>query len=276
MAAKERQQVEFERTTVTVAGQRPVRLSVIDHGPTAGASRGTLVMVHGAGGDAMQWKHQIAYFGAHYRVIAADLRGHGLSEAPRSAYSLEEFLWDFTQILAHLHVDEPFTLMAHSFGGPIALTFSAAQPERVNRLVLVATAPEMHLSRSIELLLRLPLPLSALERARKTLFPKVRAPLFVIQRVLAGTLFPWRGWDLLSSVTVPALILGGQFDFIVLAPTLQRMRSLMANAQFEVIRYTGHLPQLERPDSLNRHVEAFLQARRRSWRGADEEEGSQL
>jgi 3-oxoadipate enol-lactonase len=261
--------VDILRTAVTVAGSRPVRLSVIDRAPVSASPAGTLVMIHGAGGDSLQWKHQIAHF-QQYRVIAPDLRGHGLSEAPRSAYSLEEFLWDFHQTLEQLQVQEPFVLMAHSFGGPIALTFAASHPRRVSRLILLATAPEMHLSRFIELLLQLPLPVETLERLRPVLFPKLHAPLFVLKRVLAGTLFPWRGWDLLPTVLVPTLILGGQFDLIAPVHTLDRMHRQMPGSRFEQIRYTGHLPQLERPESVNRHIEAFLAERRRSWR--DEEE----
>lgn len=260
--------MEFSRTTVNVAGNRPVRLSVVDQTPAH--PRGTIVLLHGAGGDVTQWKHQIAHFGREYRIIAPDLRGHGHSEAPRSNYSLEEFLWDFAQVLERLQVEEPFVLIAHSFGGPIALTFASAQPRRVSRLVLIATAPEMHLSPYYEFLLKLPLPLAQLERLRPVLFPKLHAPLFVLQRVLAGTLFPWRGWDLLPSVTVPSLIVGGQFDFIVPVSALHRMCDQMPAAHFELVRYTGHLPQLERPDRVNRYVEAFLNERRRSWRGEEE------
>ena len=262
--------MEYLRTTVNAAGGSPIRLSVIDVGPEQ--PRGTIVMVHGAGGDAMQWHKQISYFSPHYRIIAPDLRGHGQSEIPRSNYSLEEFLWDFSQVLEQLHVTEPFTLMAHSFGGPIALTFASSQARRIARLVLVATAPEMHLNRVHELILKLPLPLDQLERLRPVLFPKVHAPLFVLKRVLAGTLFPWRGWGLLPNVVVPTLILGGQFDFIVPPHTLQRMASLMPTAQFELVRYTGHLPHLERPESVNRYLDSFLHAKRRSWRDEHEEE----
>lgn len=260
--------MEFPRTTITVAGSSPVDLSVIDHGPTALPlpKRGTIVAIHGAGGDANQWKNQIDFFGRHYRVIAPDLRGHGASEKPRTAYSLEEFLWDFSQLLEQLRVEEPFILLAHSFGGPVALTFAAAHPRRVSRLVLVATAPEMHLSPLVEFLLKLPLPVHALERLRPLLLPKLAAPLFVIQRLLAGTLFPWRGWDLLPDVQVPALLIGGQFDFIVRVPVLQQMRAMMPNARFELVRYARHLPQLERPDSVNRYIEGFIE-QRRSWRG---------
>jgi 3-oxoadipate enol-lactonase len=244
----------------------------VDVGPTEppGPALGTIVCIHGAGGDAEQWKFQIDHFGGRYRVVAPDLRGHGRSEKPRSSYSLEEFLWDFGQVLSQLRVAEPFILMAHSFGGPVALSFAAAHPERVSRLVLVATAPEMHLHPLAEALLRLPLPLRVLERLRPLVAPRLHAPLFVLQRVLAGTLFPWRGWDLLPAVTVPTLIVGGQFDFIVPAATLERMRAAMPGARFELVRYARHLPQLERPAAVNRAIDGFI-ARRKSWRGEDEE-----
>jgi pimeloyl-ACP methyl ester carboxylesterase len=261
--------VDYPRRTVSVAGGRPLQLSVIDAGPER--PRGTAVLIHGAGGDAMQWRHQIAHLAPSYRVVAPDLRGHGLSDAPRSSYSLEEFLWDFQQVLDQLEVERPFALLAHSFGGPIALTFAASQPAQVARMMLVATAPEIHLSPAVELALRLPIPFATLERLRPLFFPKLRAPLFVLKRVLAGTLFPWRGWDILPQVQAPTLIIGGQLDLIVPAVALQRMRARMPSARVELVRYAGHLPQLERPDSVNRLVDSFLEERRRSWRGEHED-----
>jgi pimeloyl-ACP methyl ester carboxylesterase len=263
--------LDFPRTTIAVAGTLPVRLSAIDTGPCDQAEKATtIVAIHGAGGDAEQWKYQIEHFGKRYRVVAPDLRGHGQSEKPRSSYSLEEFLWDFSQTLDHLRVDQPFILLAHSFGGPIALTFAATQPQRVSRLVLVATAPELHLHPVVEALLKLPLPMRTLERLRPIVAPQLQAPLWVIQRVLASTLFPWRGWDLLPKVRVPTLIVGGHFDLIVPMSALQRMRAELPDARLKIVRYARHLPQIERPAAVNRDIESFVE-RRRSWRGEDEE-----
>jgi 3-oxoadipate enol-lactonase len=261
--------MDFPRTTITIAGSPPLRLSAIDIGPAELPALGTIVCVHGAGGQAEQWKCQIEHFSRRYRVVAADLRGHGQSEQPRSSYSLDEFMGDFAQTLDQLKVVEPFTLMAHSFGGPIGLTFAANQPQRVAHLVLIATAPEIHLNPWIETLLKLPLPLHTLERLRPLLARQLAAPLWVIKHVLSSTLFPWRGWHLLSQIATPTLIIGGQFDLIVPAASLQRMRAGLPNARLEIVRYARHLPQLERPAAVNRHIEHLIE-RRRSWRGEEE------
>jgi pimeloyl-ACP methyl ester carboxylesterase len=56
-------------------------------------------------------------------------------------------------------------------------------------------------------------------------------------------------------------------------PILHRTAEQIPGARFESIRYTGHLPQLERPESVNRHIAAFLEERRRSWRSEHEDVG---
>lgn len=253
------------RKEIRVSGTAPVRLSVIDVGPLSGPSKGTVVCLHGCAGSADQWVHQISHLAQGYRVIAPELRGHGRSEVPNSAYSLEEFLWDLTQVLSQLKVAEPFTIIAHSFGGPLALTFAQSRSESVSRLVLLASAPDMRLGAWIEAVLKLPISLAVLERFRAVILPKTFAPLFVIQRVTAGTLFRWRGWELLPQIKTPTLIIGGQFDHIVSPASLERMHQLIVNSRLEVVRYTRHLPHLERPQAVNRLIDRFLNGPR-LWR----------
>jgi pimeloyl-ACP methyl ester carboxylesterase len=54
------------------------QLSVIDINP-ASVER-TLVLLHGFGGQATDWRASICNFGDAYRIIAPDLRGHGKSD----------------------------------------------------------------------------------------------------------------------------------------------------------------------------------------------------
>jgi 3-oxoadipate enol-lactonase len=257
------------RREIQVAGTAPVRLSVVDVGPLKGPGRGTVVCIHGCAGHLEQWAPQIAHLADHYRVIAPDLRGHGRSQVVASAYSLEEFLWDMTQLLTQLKVDEPFIMLAHSFGGPIAITFAATQPHRLSRLVLVATGPEMHLNPLHEFVVKLPLPLGALEALRPVVMPKSYAPVSVIQRVLAGTLFRWDGRTVLPQVQTPTLIIAGQWDFIATVAQAEETHRLLPNARLEVVKYTRHLPHLERPEAVNRLIDRFLSGPR-SWRDAPE------
>lgn len=255
------------RREIQVAGTAPVRLSVVDVGPLRPPGRGTVVCVHGCAGHLEQWAHQIAHLAADYRVVAPDLRGHGQSQVVASAYSLEEFLWDFTQLLTQLKVEEPFILMAHSFGGPIAITFAATQPHRVGKLVLVATGPRMRLNPLHEFVVKLPISLAALERLRPVVMPKSYAPVAVIQRVLAGTLFRWDGRTVLPQVQTPTLVIAGQWDFIAPVAQAEETHSLLPDARLEVVKYTRHLPHLERPEAVNRLIDRFLGGPR-TWRDA--------
>lgn len=253
------------RKTIQVAGTAPVHLSVVDIGPLNPPGKGTVVCIHGCAGHLEQWAPQIAHLAADYRVIAPDLRGHGQSQVVGSAYSLEEFLWDITQVLTQLKVAEPFIMMSHSFGGPIAITFAATQAERVSRLVLIATGPQMRLNPLHEFIVKLPLPLGFLEGLRPVVMPKSYAPVSVIQRVLAGTLFRWDGRQILPQVQTPTLIIAGQWDFIAPVSQAEESNRLMPNARLEVVKYTRHLPHLERPDAVNRLIDRFLSGPK-SWR----------
>jgi 3-oxoadipate enol-lactonase len=256
------------RKEIQVAGTAPVRLSVVDVGPLNTKGRGTVLCIHGCGGSADQWIPQIEHLAQDYRVIAPDLRGHGASEVVQSSYSLEEFLWDMTQIITQLTVEQPFIMLAHSFGGPIAITFAATQPQQVSHLVLIASGPEMHIAPLHEFIVKLPFPLGLLESLRPIVMPKTYAPIAVIQKVLAGTLFRWDGYKMLPLVQTPTLLIAGQWDFIATASQAEESHKLLPNARLEVVRYTRHLPHLERPDAVNRLIDRFLSGPR-SWRGGE-------
>src|SRR5262245_27192411 len=114
--------IELYRRTVYITtsskGRILRRLSVIDIEPE-GATH-TLVFVHSYGGDAAQWIYQLRFFAQSLRVVALDLRGHGLSDDPHSStseeYSMNGLVDDLEAVLDALAVRQPFTLIAHSFG----------------------------------------------------------------------------------------------------------------------------------------------------------------
>lgn len=95
-----------------------------------------LVMVHGMATNMAFW--YFAYglaLSKRFRVTLYDLRGHGRSDMPSSGYTPGDHARDLQGLLDSLGIERAH-LMAHSFGGVVALNFACEQPERVRSLVL--------------------------------------------------------------------------------------------------------------------------------------------
>jgi len=71
----------------------------------------------------------------NYSVTMVDLRGHGLSSMPHSGYSQDLLAKDLEILLDTLGI-HTVHLVAHSFGGCVALRFAFDKPERVRTMTL--------------------------------------------------------------------------------------------------------------------------------------------
>ena len=72
------------------------------------------------------------------------------------------------------------------------------------------------------------------ERVTETL-TRLERPIYLLFLLVVGAhwrLQDWRGWALLPTIATPTLIIGGQFDFLVPVPVLQRMRAGLPGARF--------------------------------------------
>src|SRR5512140_2057051 len=136
--------LDLYRREVRISSSPLVRLSAIDVAPDR--SRRTFVFIHGFGGEASQWQYQVQHFLIENRVIALDLRGHGLSDRPRDGYDMDQICRDLERALEVLDVRGKFVLVGHSFGGAIVTDYASSHPDRVERLVLIATAGEFKLA----------------------------------------------------------------------------------------------------------------------------------
>jgi class 3 adenylate cyclase len=76
--------------------------------------------------------------GRHHTVFRWDTHGTGLSDRAWSSFSLNDNVSDLEAMVDHVGL-ERFDLVGDASGGPTAITFAAAQPERASRLVLYGT-----------------------------------------------------------------------------------------------------------------------------------------
>jgi pimeloyl-ACP methyl ester carboxylesterase len=120
----------FERRTVRIHGHE-VTYRMAGEGPT-------IVLVHGIAGSSTTWRGVLPALAEHYTVVAPDLLGHGHSAKPRGDYSLGAYASGIRDLLTVLG-EERVTVVGHSLGGGVAMQFAYQFPERVERLVLVAS-----------------------------------------------------------------------------------------------------------------------------------------
>ena len=131
-----------------------LRLHYVDEG--AGEP---VVMVHGNPTWSFYYRRWVDALKNRYRVIVPDHIGCGLSDKPgddRYPYRLERRAADLEALLDSLGIDSDITLVAHDWGGMIAMHYAVSHPERVRRIILMNTAA-FHLpaSKSMPLSLRL-------------------------------------------------------------------------------------------------------------------------
>jgi pimeloyl-ACP methyl ester carboxylesterase len=114
------------------------RTCVIDiPGPSADAP--VLILVHAlATTAALSWYPSMPALSKHYRVVAFDQRWHGRG-ITSEAFSLEDCADDVVAVADALGI-EKFTVVGYSMGGAIAQLVWRRHRERVEGMVLAATA----------------------------------------------------------------------------------------------------------------------------------------
>ncbi len=102
-----------------------------------------IVMVHGNPTWSFYYRNLVLALRGRYRTLVPDHIGCGYSDKPgddRYHYTLSERIADLEAFLDAIVPDQPITLIAHDWGGMIAMGWAARHPERVRRIVLMNTA----------------------------------------------------------------------------------------------------------------------------------------
>jgi pimeloyl-ACP methyl ester carboxylesterase len=96
-----------------------------------------LLLVHGGLDHSCSWDHLARALRRNFHVVAPDLRGHGESEwATGSSYSLADHVYDLTGLVKAAGF-EKVSVVGHSMGGMVSLTYTGVFPEKVSRLVVL-------------------------------------------------------------------------------------------------------------------------------------------
>lgn len=254
---------DLYRVNVPIEGVSGANLSVIDMQPEGVEE--TLVFIHGFAGCAETWEFQLNHFAKSYRVVVPDLRGHGQSDAPYTEYTMPEIVRDIQSVAEHLKLPEKFVLVGHSFGGSMCVEYANAHPERIAKLVLIATAGEYPLPKVAQLMFRLP---NWVYRPLWRFRPRWNAELHVMKRLMLNNLRKWRGWPLLRNIQADTLIITGERDNFFPRSVFSDVAKMIPHAEVLDVGTAKHKVQLERQGAVNRSIEQFISddKRKLSWR----------
>ncbi|MEE9416333.1 MAG: alpha/beta fold hydrolase [Acidimicrobiales bacterium] len=142
----------------------------------------TVLLLHGWFVNAdLNWFHSYEPLSEHYNVVALDHRGHGQGIRSSKRFSLEDAADDAAALLDLLGIDSCIAA-GYSMGGPIAMNLWRRHPDRVQAMVLCATAPNFTPTRAEQTRFRL---LGPIARATR------RVPAAMTQRAFER-LLDWR------------------------------------------------------------------------------------
>jgi pimeloyl-ACP methyl ester carboxylesterase len=229
-----------------------------------------LLLIHGWGGGATNWRRVWPHLATRYRCLAPEMPGWGDSEKPKVSYTFEwyaDWLADFLQA----RDASPALVAGHSMGGTIAAVFAMRHPARVRKLALLN--PIIRGSDGVKKESRV---LSApglrriafwMTRSRRFLryitrnFTELTEGMDLQDMLLVGrgtfrsmirSLGALKSVDLTSSlpsIAVPTLIIGADRDREVPKEQSELARGI-PGSRLEMLKGCGHVSPLERPEEV--------------------------
>jgi pimeloyl-ACP methyl ester carboxylesterase len=230
---------------------------------TCGGGSKAVVLIHDGILHSATWDAVWPLLCRDFRVVRYDRRGYGQSPAAITAYSP---LDDLAAVMRAASVGHG-VLVGSSAGGGLAVDFTLAHPEAVDRLVLVGPSVS-GLADSSYFIARLTALLQRLrhgdvdgairdswclapghDAVRKRIVDLLHAnPQDITHADPALPRAPAR--PLLPTIAVPTLILVGEYDIADNQAQAGAVEALMPNAKRVVVPDTGHLLYLERPEAF--------------------------
>jgi len=235
-----------------------------------------ILILHGWGASSESWGEVKSFLeGRGYRVFAPDLPGFGKAQPPQNPWSTDNYVEWVKGFCEKEDLSQVF-LLGHSFGGGLALKFTAKYPEKVSRLILVAPAIKRQkqgkqyfyfaLSKIGRLIFYLP-PISFLKPlARRVLYRFIGTRDYykldpekdsvmkeTFKKVIRENLVQF-----LPRVSVPALIVWGNIDKIIPFKDSSVLKEGIRGSELVVIPDMGHAPNLKIPRKLSEIIIEFL------------------
>jgi non-heme chloroperoxidase len=262
-----------------VLGGGGLRLHVREWGRPDGRP---ILFIHGLSQSHLCWSLQYSSsLAAEFRLVAYDLRGHGMSEAPlEPQHYTDERLWadDLAAVIEQLNLDRP-VLVGWSYGGYVITDYVRAHgQDRIAGInfagAAVSLGPEAFGTLIGPGFLNnfaavtaddLPTNIQGMRSFLRAMTNRPLMPEYAETLLASGMAVPARiranlaarainGDDVLRALTVPLLVSHGCADMVVLPAMAEHVLATCPTAEPAWYDHAGHVPFLEEPERFNREL----------------------
>lgn len=236
-----------------------------------------MVFVNSLGSDLRLWDNLVSILEKKFCIIRYDKQGHGSSGLANTSLSIAMLSDDLAGLMGHLKIKNA-VICGISVGGMIAQCLTCSNPELVKALILCDTTPkignaemwseriadidrkglsalsDMILERWFSAKFRIERA-DELEQWRQMLTQTPKAGYLAICNALKNADLT----DDIKSISCPTLCMVGDEDLSTPPQAVQLMASMINGSRFEIIEGAGHLPCIEKPDILAKHIYNFCE-----------------
>ena len=254
-----------------------------------------VIFIHGYGAKKEMWKPQVVDISKKFQVITFDIRGTGKSDRANIPYTMKMLAEDVKGLMHFIGI-EKVHLIGRSFGGMIAQNFTLQYPEKVEKLVLIATnfgrtdpdwveIPKKGRLEEIEMIKQNPLK-AFKQKSRWVFHIKFRKEMeanpsknfFDIfsmkDLVKESTINPSRPQDIINQAEAmkthytlerlheiknETLLIAASHDRQTPVSVMTEMHRRIPNSELKVINEAGHFMTLSRASEVNEIILNFLE-----------------
>jgi pimeloyl-ACP methyl ester carboxylesterase len=232
-----------------------------------GVNNKTLLFLHGWRSNKEVWDSVIKNLEPQgFSILAIDLPGFGLSQAPISAFNVLDYANIVAAFIVKLKLDN-VVLVGHSFGGRVAIKVASKYSGLVANLVLVDSAgfATDDLKKNIfAVAAKIVKPLfkpKFMQPVRTKIYQRIGAEDYVATPNLQKTFVEVSGEDLsrdMQTVTCPTLVIFGDEDKDTPLEFGQKMNSLIPNSKLIIIPSASHFSFLDQPEIFVKSLCNFI------------------
>lgn len=230
-------------------------------------SKGTLILIHGAGGSLRKWRMLMADLPSGYGGLALDLPGHGGSKGKAMA-DVGEYATAIRECIAKANPTRPLIWLGHSLGGAIVQMVALMDPTIVDYLILVGTGGRLRVVPDRLEALRQGIIDPKVKRlsfsqatAEELIQAEIAADLEVDPQVAYLDFLACNGFDVLTrlkEINQPALVIVGADDVSAPPKYSDFLVKNLPRASLVVIPQAGHMIMLEQPSQVKEAIAKFL------------------